>query len=46
MLLELLEKLPEERMTAVQAESHRWVRKDFDAHDGPRYKVQTLRLRR
>merc|ERR1712066_1014675 len=42
----LLEKQPGNRMTAAQAEGHRWVRKDFDVHDGPRYQVQTRRLRR
>ena len=33
-------------MTATEAQGHRWVRKDFDVHDGPKYKVQTLKLRR
>ena len=46
LLLELLVKEPSQRMTSTEAEGHRWVRKDFDVHDGPKYKVQTLKLRR
>ena len=43
---ELLVKEPRQRMTAAEAQGHRWVRKDFDVHDGPKYKVQTVKMRR
>ena len=46
LFLELLVKEPKLRMTATEAQGHRWVRKDFDVQDGPKYKVQTLKLRR
>ena len=46
LFLELLVKEPSQRMTATEAQGHRWVRKDFDVHDGPKYKVHTLKLRR
>jgi len=42
----LLVKEPRQRMTAAEAQGHRWVRKDFDVHDGPKYKVQTVKMRR
>jgi len=41
----LLVKEPRQRMTATEAQGHLWVRRDFDVHDGPKYKVQTLKLR-
>ena len=33
-------------MTATEAQGHRWVRKDFDVQDGPKYEVQTVKMRR
>ena len=43
---ELLVKEPSQRMTAAEAQGHRWVRKDFDVQDGPKYVVQTVKMRR